>query len=412
MRRAAPIPNRFLRAAWTPEFMAGAVMPLAVLPTAFNSGVNLLYLLGSMLLAYMLCAVAFGLWNMAGVRGEVLGPLRFDETEEPRFQVRWTNTGRRRAYDLRLRPAFRDRRQAPEARLAMLEPGASETAHTEGPRLTRGVYDLTRFLVESPYPIGFMRTQRRFTEPRPRELVVMPRVLDVDFTEAFGTDQTLEGEDIFMHGAKGGSNYYGVRPYMPGDPLKAVHWKATARSDRVLVKEFQQPLQARYYLFLDMDAAQQVGEGEESNLEYLVRLAASLGRHLSRSGALYHFVWYDAAQARVRVSPAYGSSADLDAARCLLAGIGTHPGSRLADMLGEAIQALTPGNRLVFFVPRDPATVPDDAAGAGFPTKAIFLVQSGPDGPGATPEPETGLAGRVDLYRYSIEEDLLSHERR
>jgi uncharacterized protein (DUF58 family) len=377
--------------------MAGVVMPVAVLPTAFNSGVNLLYLLGSLLLAYMLCAVVFGLWNMSGVRGEVVGPLTIDESQPPRIQVRWTNTGRARAYDLRLRPAFPRRKEAPEARLASLAPGESDTAYTQGPPLARGVYDMSRFLVESPFPIGFMRTQRRFTEARPRELVVMPRLLQVDFTEAFGTDQTLEGEDIFVHGTKGGANYYGVRPYLPGDPLKAIHWKATAR---------------RYYLFLDMDESQRVGEGSESNLEYLVRLAASLGRHLSRGGALYHFVWFDKGQDRVRVSPAYGSSTDLDAARSLLASIGSHRESRLTDMLGEAVQALTPGNRLVFFVPKDPATVPDDAAGAGFPAKAIFLVQAGPAPEEAGPEPETGLAARVDLYRYSIEEDHLSHERR
>jgi uncharacterized protein (DUF58 family) len=385
-----------------------------VLPTAFNSGVNLLYLLGSVLLAYMLVAVVQGLINMRGIYGEILGPLVFEEGQDIRFQARWENRGRGTGFDLHIHPRLSKGLPAPVAKLGRLEGGQEEQRTSQGQTLPRGVYPFTQVVVESPFPIGFMRTQRRMQYPKdPEELIILPRMLAVDFQQAFGADQTLEGEDILVHGTQGGSNYYGVRPYVRGDPLKTIHWKATARTGRILVKEFQQPLQARYYLFLDLDSTQLEGEGEEANLEYLIRLAASLGRHLARGRALYQFLWWDASKERVQISDCYGTGGDEDAARRTLAGLHYHKGSHLQDMAREAVQALQPGNRLVFFIPRDQHTVPEGVAGAGYPSKAIFLVQTASSSPVGPPPPsdETGLAADVDLYRYSIAEDRLDHER-
>lgn len=404
----------WIRMAWTAEFMAGAVLPVAVLPTAFNSGVNLLYLLGSVLLAYMLLAVLLGLFNLRSVYGELLGPFVFEEDQEVEIRARVENRGIRPGYDLRVRPRLRLPEGAPEAKVGMVQPGSRVEAVTRGCTLGRGVHSFSQVLLESPFPVGFMRAQRRHTYVGdPGELVILPRLLEVDFQQAFGADQTLEGEDILVHGTQGGQNYYGVRPYVRGDPLKTIHWKATARTGKILVKEFQQPLQARYYLFLDLDEEQIEGEGRESNLEYLIRLAGSLGRHLARGRALYQFVWWDVHAERVRVSEAFGAGGDLDGARRVLAGLEYHQGSRLEDMANEAVHSLHPGNRLVFFVPRDPETVPDGVAGAGYPSKAIFLVQQPGVSSPAAPErdQETGLAAGVDLYRYSIGQDRLDHAR-
>ncbi len=400
-----------LRAAWTGEFMAGVVLPAVVVPTAFNSGVNLLYLLGSFLLAYMVVAVGLGLKNLWAVTGEVDGPWISEEGRPLAIRVRLENPGARTCYHVRLRIDAEGMTEAPLAEVGALPPRSVVPVEARARVPGRGVYPVARYRVESPFPIGFMRTERRYALARPEELTVLPRLLPVDFREAFGSDQTLDNEDLLVHGAAGGSTFHGVRPYLFGDPLKHVHWKASARVGRPLVKEFQRPLQARYYLVLDLDRSQLEGEGPEANLEYLVRLAASLGRHLSGSQALYHLVWWDQG---TRVSEAFGASGDLDRARGVLAGLGYHPESRLADMLVDALPAIHPGSRLVFFVPRSPRNLPDGVAAAGYPTKAIFLVRSRKE-----PEPtlpdlrgETGLAGGVDLYRYSIEDDRLDREGR
>jgi uncharacterized protein (DUF58 family) len=45
----------------------------------------------------------------------------------------------------------------------------------------------------------------------------------------------------------------GVREYVPGDPMKRIHWPTTAHRGRFMVKEFEQDPQADIWLFLDAD---------------------------------------------------------------------------------------------------------------------------------------------------------------
>jgi uncharacterized protein (DUF58 family) len=43
----------------------------------------------------------------------------------------------------------------------------------------------------------------------------------------------------------------GVREYVPGDPMKRIHWPTTARRGQLIVKEFEQDPHAEIWLFVD-----------------------------------------------------------------------------------------------------------------------------------------------------------------
>ena len=43
----------------------------------------------------------------------------------------------------------------------------------------------------------------------------------------------------------------GVRDYVPGDPMKRIHWPSTAHRGRLMVKEFEQDPQSDIWIFLD-----------------------------------------------------------------------------------------------------------------------------------------------------------------
>lgn len=104
------------------------------------------------------------------------------------------------------------------------------------------------------------------------------------------------------------TNVAGVRDYQPGDSFNRIHWRSTARTGRLIVKEFELDPTADVWLFPDMHNQVQVGtvpppsEGqrlpallqkelyrvlEPATEEYTVAIAASLGRHfLARSRAV------------------------------------------------------------------------------------------------------------------------------
>ncbi|MEO8625955.1 MAG: DUF58 domain-containing protein [Candidatus Limnocylindrales bacterium] len=67
-----------------------------------------------------------------------------------------------------------------------------------------------------------------------------------------------------------------IREYVPGDAYNRIHWKTSARKGELVVKEFELEQTADVWIFLDLDAATHTGEGDESTLEYGVRVAASI----------------------------------------------------------------------------------------------------------------------------------------
>jgi uncharacterized protein (DUF58 family) len=68
------------------------------------------------------------------------------------------------------------------------------------------------------------------------------------------------------------------RPYMPGDPLKNLDWKVLAKSDRYLVKQYNEETNLRCHLLVDLSGSMgfQSARASLSKLEYARSLAAAL----------------------------------------------------------------------------------------------------------------------------------------
>lgn len=69
---------------------------------------------------------------------------------------------------------------------------------------------------------------------------------------------------------------YSVRGYVPGDPLRHIHWRTTARHATPFVKVFSPEAASRVWLLPDFDASAHVEAGDISSLESMITVAASL----------------------------------------------------------------------------------------------------------------------------------------
>ncbi|CAN5730838.1 DUF58 domain-containing protein [soil metagenome] len=67
-----------------------------------------------------------------------------------------------------------------------------------------------------------------------------------------------------------------IRPYAPGDSYNRIHWRSTARQGELQVKEFELEQTADVWIFFDLQAGTHAGRGDESTLEYGVRVAAAI----------------------------------------------------------------------------------------------------------------------------------------
>jgi uncharacterized protein (DUF58 family) len=145
------------------------------------------------------------------------------------------------------------------------------------PCTRRGRFTLGPLTVVASDPVGLFRRERQLTGSG--TLLVYPRTVPLpNFTIPGGE---LSGESRVKTRTHAVTpNAAGIREYVPGDSFNRIHWPSTARTGRIMVKEFELDPSSEVWLVIDMEARVQAGEGEESTEEYAVTIAASIGRRL------------------------------------------------------------------------------------------------------------------------------------
>jgi len=76
----------------------------------------------------------------------------------------------------------------------------------------------------------------------------------------------------------------GVREYQAGDSLRRIHWRASAHSDDLIVRQLESATSDDWWIFVDLEASAQAGTGQDSTLELSIVLAASLAGRGLREG--------------------------------------------------------------------------------------------------------------------------------
>lgn len=98
---------------------------------------------------------------------------------------------------------------------------------------------------------------------------------------------TLVGQIRRRRPSSDGTDFRATREYRPGDELRRIHWRSTARRGTPIVMEFEEPASLDMFVILDASTGSLVGEGKVTNFETGVTLAASIVEHeLDRGNAV------------------------------------------------------------------------------------------------------------------------------
>lgn len=126
-------------------------------------------------------------------------------------------------------------------------------------------------------PLGLLRREVRWTEPD--ELFVHPRTahLDGDTTGYLRDLEGLPTRDLSSDDV----SFHALREYVPGDDLRYVHWKSTARTGQVMIRQFEETRRSHLVVALSTRLDDYAGEDE---FELAVSLAATLGAQALRAG--------------------------------------------------------------------------------------------------------------------------------
>jgi len=130
--------------------------------------------------------------------------------------------------------------------------------------IQRGAFPLGPTLLSARDPLGLFRSEKTF--PATSELIVLP--LLVNITNFPAPPGLLPGGKVLRQKALGITPHAaGVREYAPGDALRRIHWKTSARRQKLMVKEFDQDPQSSVWIFLDAQKFVQVEKGDYEPLK-------------------------------------------------------------------------------------------------------------------------------------------------
>jgi uncharacterized protein (DUF58 family) len=146
-----------------------------------------------------------------------------------------------------------------------------------------------------------------------------------------------------------------VRPYVPGDPLRHIHWRTSARHINTYVKVFAPETASHVWLVPDFDASVHVGgpilsEGDSSSEETMVTVIASLAAALLQQNlAVGMFAGAGAGESGETVVLPRQGQIHLWSILQALAPLRAAPGRTMEDLLNRA-QALVSANDLLVLV--------------------------------------------------------------
>ncbi|MEO6874755.1 MAG: DUF58 domain-containing protein [Opitutaceae bacterium] len=147
--------------------------------------------------------------------------------------------------------------------------------------------------VGSQFPFGFLR--KLLTTELREEVVVWPAPVEYRRLAEAGARRTAGGERTSRTGS--GGDLLALRRYAPGDSHRLIHWKASARSRSLLVRQFAAESTEGFSLWLRTDAT--IWPRPEQ-FELLVSFCATLAEDLFRAGQLISAALDDEAPVPVR----------------------------------------------------------------------------------------------------------------
>ena len=207
-------------------------------------------LLGLICLAVVFLARFFCRWNVEGLRlhrempAQVFAGESFGATVFVRRILR-SKYLIRDGYDLQIRDKLLQTSSVFHA-VARLNGRTGNAVELKARLPRRGLHRRARYEIKSRWPFGLYEYKiAGHYEPRPNgaadEIIVFPRpflssVL-LHQLEQFRAE-TIAKNSIEHDDA---GDFRGIRPYRPGDPVKSIHWAATARSGELLARDWDPP---------------------------------------------------------------------------------------------------------------------------------------------------------------------------
>ncbi len=167
--------------------------------------------------------------------------------------------------------------------VAPLAPGSAASARYQVPTSRRGIVTVGPLEASVTDPLGIARARRVVADRD--EITVAPRAYLLDLPQL---GQGILGRHLLTQARRlGPGEFHSLRDYVAGDEPRSISWKASARSEGLIVKQFT--IEGLRHCTVVLDAAQETYD-DPNAFEMAIIAAASLVHSADRAGLTTRFV--------------------------------------------------------------------------------------------------------------------------
>lgn len=273
----------------TPRLRRTAVITasLAFLAVSLVLGNELMFLITFCLLALMTLAKIFAHWTLKPLQLEASGTPEAIEGQSVSLKLRLVNKGILPRYlvEVKLMPQVGvEVLDSPHLVFGQLLPHQSSEATVKVKFHRRGLHPLGKAILCAQDPLGLFIATKEVQTTDQVLVYPLPKPLPM---EPEGATKRLRWEDSNIRAllpSLTGDEFWGVRPYQTGDPLRRIHWKITAHQGELSIIQTLPSFRQGGVILLDRHPAahRPIGVDGETTLDELVRYAAYLIRQWVR----------------------------------------------------------------------------------------------------------------------------------
>ncbi len=149
--------------------------------------------------------------------------------------------------------------------------------------MRRGKYELKEIVLEVEHPFLAWRSVRMMEVEL--ELEVRQKLGKITKVETLRgvAKSPMPDIDVAKIGVPG-TDFREIRDYVPGDPMKFVNWKATARRGKLMVNQYEVEGKKAVWIFLDANSYMAFGRSVRNYLECGIEIANALAYYFISRG--------------------------------------------------------------------------------------------------------------------------------
>lgn len=282
------------------------VLTIVIGTAAINTGSNLLYLVLSMMLSFI---VISGILSEIGFRRiYAVRSLPYSVFAGDWFEVGVSVSNRKRIFSsfslfVEDSPESANTLEKKKRRcfVARIPPGGRAFLLYGARVLRRGVFTFKKFRFSSRFPFHFF--EKTVSVQNLQNILVYPRIYPLTEDMLLARRERSDALRKLSLRVSGEEDFRGLKEFRNGDNPRRIHWALSARHRKLMVKEFEKQRANRVFVILDT-YGKATSEKRAEDFEKSISLAASIISFFNDKNYATAFAAY--APALVRKTPGTG----------------------------------------------------------------------------------------------------------